>query len=138
VDEIATALTRAQLEEIRGDLNAGNGAADLAVPLPNGKHAEPAQLCALEGCDLPVADGRGALYCSEAHRRRAAHLRNGQAALVITKSGSIEQSSGSVHTKPFSVYGLGPFEQLAAVAGMLPQGWRLEATADTVTLAWTR
>ena len=32
----------------------------------------------------------------------------------------------------------GPFEQLVAVAQGLPAGWRLEATADTVLLAWTR
>jgi hypothetical protein len=32
----------------------------------------------------------------------------------------------------------GPFDQLVAVAQGLPAGWRLEATADTVLLAWTR
>jgi hypothetical protein len=32
----------------------------------------------------------------------------------------------------------GPFEQLVAVATGLPAGWELRATADTVTLAWTR
>jgi hypothetical protein len=31
----------------------------------------------------------------------------------------------------------GPFERLAAVAALLPVGWRLEATAGTVTLCWS-
>jgi hypothetical protein len=39
VDEVAQTWTREELEELRGGFE-GNGAADLAVPVPNGKHAD--------------------------------------------------------------------------------------------------
>jgi hypothetical protein len=119
-------LTRQQLEAMRGPLDAGNGAGDLAVPVPNGKPGP--QLCGLPGCDRPVSPGRGARYCSEAHRRRASHQRNGR--------GRPERAA-----VPPEVLGLtisvSPFEQLAALAGMLPAGWELRATASVITVSWS-
>jgi hypothetical protein len=129
-------LTRSQLEAMRGPLDTGNGAGDLAVPVPNGKPGP--QLCALPGCDRPVSAGRGARYCSEAHRRKASHLRNGRAArMPDTKPVSVRHPVGTA-TDNATIGSCGPFEQLAALPGLLPAGWRLEATADTVLLAWTR
>ena len=121
--------TREQLEGFRGPLDGnGNGR-----PLPHEVKvpAEPVGACLQCQTPLRRADQK---YCSGACRsrwRRAhlepAEIRNGKEAETVTEPGGI-----------FPPVLPGPFEQLVAVAQGLPAGWRLEATMDTVLLAWTR
>jgi hypothetical protein len=123
-DYAADSLTRQQLEAMRGPLDVGNGAGDLAVPPPNGKPGP--QLCGLPGCDRPVSAGRGARYCSEAHRRRAAHLRAQEA----PKTGHAPMPPSTPVAIP------GPFDQLVSLVSLLPAGWEVRATASAVTVTW--
>lgn len=145
----ADTLTRRQLTELRGDLQVGNGAGDLAVPVPNGKHSETAEKvpqfqgpeCALEGCDLPVTAGHGARYCSEAHRRRAAHGRErartaSEASPVSAQEARNGHPMGHRPSERPAVLSVGPFEQLAAAAMTLPSGWRAEVGPSSVVVTW--
>ena len=120
--------TREQLEEFRGPLDGtGHGPPEVS----NGLETPPVGACLQCQTPLHRADQK---YCSGACRsrwRRAhlepAEIRNGKEAETVTEPGGI-----------FPPVLPGPFEQLVAVAQGLPAGWRLEATADTVLLAWTR
>jgi hypothetical protein len=100
----------------------------------NGTHPEPEpvpvhQVCALDGCGQPVSSGRGARFCCQQHRRRAAHLR---AQKTETEPVSVRHSSEPVGL-PGDV-----FEVLQGLPLLLRSGWTVRATVDTVTLAWSR
>jgi hypothetical protein len=136
-------MTRSELLESRGGLE-GDGAGDLVGPAhdygngravfvakPAPKERLPSLVCALEGCTEPVSVGRGAKYCSEAHRRRASHQR------AQAKDGIISHSVISAVNRGERDGDIAsPFERLAAVASWLPPGWRLEASSSMVTVTW--
>jgi hypothetical protein len=140
-------LTRSQLEALRGGLDNGNGAADLAVPVPNGKHPEPDSsirrvtsdlpVCALDGCDRPVT-GRGAKFCCRQHQKKDSWQRSGRSrTAVVPREARNGTGMGEASSVPSGLLWPGPLEQLVAAAGMLPAGWRMEATASSVVVSWS-
>jgi hypothetical protein len=97
-----------------------------------GRRLESPRSCGM--CGEALAPGQQK-WCSRSCQKKAAWRRNGRS--VDTKRGSVD-TPGPIHTQPFSVNRSGPFDQLAAVAQALPDGWRLEATAQTVVVTWSR
>jgi hypothetical protein len=135
--DLGGTYTRDQILHMRGDLHVGNGAADLAVPVPNGKHAQPATemsecshgenrtLRPCQGCGEPLDGPDTKRWCSQTCRAR--YRRAHPETFVGGFVASVE------HDETSST----PFDQLAAVASLLPAGWRLEATASTVVVSWS-
>jgi hypothetical protein len=135
-------LTAAEYHALRdgdGSTTNGDGPSDVVLAptvVPQSDGSAPAvavQLCALDGCANPVTR-RLAKYCSTAHQRLASRER--------TKAKDKEAPGGPADTNTGlsvmpAVVVLAPFEQLAAVASILPAGWRLEATASTVVVSWS-
>jgi hypothetical protein len=112
-------LTRTQLLEARG----------YPAEIVNGKPGP--QLCGLPGCDRPVSPGRGAKFCSEAHRRKASHQRNGRS----SRSPTAARDSG---LGPPSVGLPGDlFEMLQGLPLLLRRGWTVQADSSAVHLHWT-
>jgi hypothetical protein len=136
--------TREQLEEFRGPLgvspeDSSNG---------NGKQPEPAGACLQCGTELFRHDQK---YCSSScrSRYRRAHLVEPAPGVIPGEPGLAEAIGTDVPITPISTDKSGTdvpadrlavsplaFDRLAAVAGMLPQGWRLEASASMVTVTW--
>jgi hypothetical protein len=94
-----------------------------------------ARLCALDGCDQPVA-GK-AVYCSSAHQARAKHQRARDRAAVMAQEALDGPGMGETPSPPPALLLPGPLEQLSSVAALLPPGWRLEATSASVTVSWS-
>jgi hypothetical protein len=130
LDELAQALTRSDLERLRGPLDAGNGAGDLAVPVPNGlarsksdRAADPVAVCLQ--CRVPLS-GKQERFCSSACRSRYRRTHTEPLPQAARKS------PPAVELFPTPT----PFDRLVSVCAVLPQGWRLEATASSVTVTW--
>jgi hypothetical protein len=109
--------TREQLEAFRGPLDGnGNG---VGQPLPvDTSDPEPVSSCLQCGAELHRHDQK---YCSSSCRSK------------YRRANSAPAADSEVHATPISP---DPFERLAGVASWLPAGWRLEATAFSVTLSW--
>jgi hypothetical protein len=68
--------TKEQIEAFRGPLGAGtngNGQGTAGGTLPEVR--KDARVCALAECNKEVTGGHGARFCSEVHRKKAAHRR---------------------------------------------------------------
>lgn len=121
------------MEPVTGPTSEGGHA---LAEIRNAPSANGQRVCALDGCSTVVVGGRGAQYCSDTHRRRASHQRaaerersNGSREVCASQT-SIEVPAARV------VNGSGPWEVLAGVAALLPEGWRLEASSSGVTVSW--
>lgn len=129
-DQPPDTLTRSQLLTMRGyppEVIEGNGHKPEPDPVPVPVAAPAQQLCQLPGCSQPVAAGRGAKYCSPAHRRKGHDVRRPKEQL-LTRSSPADF---------VPVVGAeAPWQALAEVAHMVPDGWQLVATAGSISLTW--
>jgi hypothetical protein len=119
--------TKAQLEGFRGPLD-GNGHGPPEVS--NGLETSPVGACLQ--CQGPLYRP-GQKWCGDSCRARyrRAHLEPAQ----VERSTSAPAAEAGT---ALPALGAQYIEYLCNLAQGLPAGWRLEATADTVTLVWTR
>jgi hypothetical protein len=147
-------LTRSEMEKLRGGLTNGNGAGDLAVPLPRPESVgtytppklgpriqSPARTCALDGCGAVLTGRPEQLYCSRSHQRRASYARR-QAAPIQNRIAEdapeySDDRSPAQNRTPAPEAKSGLLDLVAAAAAALPLGWDLTVAAGEVTLRWS-
>jgi hypothetical protein len=139
--DVVGTLTREQLEVLRGPLSNGNGNADMAVPARVVSRDAPAEHPCAE-CQREIPAGRlrlRARTCSDRcgdryrDRRQLERRQARQAAAPRSRRSSAVVSSPPAAAQPAS----GLLDQLVAMAGALPAGWRLELAAGAASLTWS-
>jgi WhiB family redox-sensing transcriptional regulator len=119
----AAALAAVEAEAIE----TGTGGPERA---PNGSGVLPVEVHRCGHCGTRLV-AHQAKWCSESCRRKAAYRRRGRKPRAVAAVATRAAVNGHAVLPP------GPFDQLAAVASVLPAGWRMEATASTVTVTWS-